>query len=245
MQSRDKRKRKLCLFDCVCNQVNYSLCMKEEHELCKLHRYIKNKKHPLVLGLLSCLIYILRYIENSLYWFSSIISRILDKVRNNSVKEYPFIIYRLIWNKIYNSYVTLPIDTYNYVNRHMPVVNNWVIKFWLMFPVRKGSNVKSVLHISIISHKQYMITRVLRKKGIKSAFLALNTSGNDYLNIGYDYSIPINLGPVKRLLKSLYYLWVIIPRYDVIHYHFNSLIIYYDNEFELDYLRRLRKIIII
>lgn len=108
---------------------------------------------------------------------------------------------------------------------------------------KKKLVVDSVLHISIISSKQYMLSRLLRRHGIRSAFLALNTDLVDRLTLGYDYSIPFFIHPAKRRLLELYYLWFILARYDVIHFHFNVLLSL-DNGWEMEYLKQMGKILV-
>lgn len=108
-------------------------------------------------------------------------------------------------------------------------------------PPRK--QLRSVLHVSIISHQQFIITRALRAHGVKSDFLALNTSPNDILNIGYDYHVQMSGSKYATRWKRLYYLFFLYPRYDVIHFHFNALLTPHD-ELELSYLRRMGKAVV-
>ena len=106
-----------------------------------------------------------------------------------------------------------------------------------------GRAVSSVLHVSLISHKQFMLSRVLRAKGIVSAYLALNTTDNDRLDIGYDYAIPMNTGRVRRIFLEIYLFWRVLSRYDVIHYHFTTFLSGADG-WELKLLRRMGKVIV-
>ena len=108
---------------------------------------------------------------------------------------------------------------------------------------RNRNEVRSVLHISIISNKQFMLSRLLRSHGIKSSFLALNTDISDRLAIGYDYSIPYHISPFKRRALEFLFLWMVLVRYDVIHFHFNVLLSL-DNGWEMEYLRKMRKILV-
>lgn len=117
---------------------------------------------------------------------------------------------------------------------------------FIAYKFSTGSNrhdkVNSVLHISIISHKQFMLSRVLRNHGIQSHFLALNADIAKNLNIGFDYSIPYHINPIKRKLLEVYYLWAVLARHDVIHSHFNTFLT--SDGYELEFLKRLGKVIV-
>jgi hypothetical protein len=108
---------------------------------------------------------------------------------------------------------------------------------------RKKNKIDSVLHVSIISNKQFMLSRLLRRHGIKSSFLALNTDISDRLAIGYDYCIPFHISPFKRRVLEFTLLWAVLSRYDVIHFHFNVLLSL-DNGWEMEYLRKMKKILV-
>ncbi len=108
---------------------------------------------------------------------------------------------------------------------------------------RSNTEIDSVLHVSIISNKQFMLSRLLRSHGIKSSFLALNTDISDRLDIGYDYSIPYRISPFKRRVLEFIFLWTVLARYDVIHFHFNVLLSL-DNGWEMEYLRKMKKILV-
>lgn len=108
---------------------------------------------------------------------------------------------------------------------------------------RHGEHVQSVLHVSIVSHKQYMLSRAMRARGVHAEFLALNTTGNDRLWVGHDHAIPMGTGPIRRTLLGLYYLWAVFPRFDVIHYHFNAFL-FPDDGFELPYLKKMGKLVV-
>ncbi len=103
--------------------------------------------------------------------------------------------------------------------------------------------IDSVLHVSIISNKQFMLSRLLRRHGIKSSFLALNTDISDRLAIGYDYCLPFHISPFKRRVLEFTLLWAVLSRYDVIHFHFNVLLSL-DNGWEMEYLRKMKKILV-
>lgn len=123
------------------------------------------------------------------------------------------------------------------------IFSNVLLALYVVFHRRPPDNVRSVLHVSLISHKQFMISRRLRELGIKSAYFALNTSENDRLFIGYDYNIPMRTrAPLRRILE-FYYLWFVFSRFDVIHYHFNAFLALEDG-WELEYLKRMGKVIV-
>ena len=97
--------------------------------------------------------------------------------------------------------------------------------YWVWTRLRRRTRVKSVLQLSIVSSKPWMISRVLRRHGLKSEYFALNTDiGSGILNIGCDYTLPNRTPPAKRRLLEVFYLWTVLARYDVIHSHFNTLL---------------------
>lgn len=106
---------------------------------------------------------------------------------------------------------------------------------------RRHDRVKSVLQLSIISHKPYMISRAMRKAGLNSSFLALNTDIG-WLSIGYDYALPAKISPVWRRLRARFLLWFVMARFDVIHSHFLASIT--EDGLEFSYLKRLGKVIV-
>ncbi len=105
--------------------------------------------------------------------------------------------------------------------------------------------VTSVLHVSYISHKPYMLSRWLRKAGIKSDYLAIGAEGgwlkaND---TGYDYNIRSDrMALLLRPWVASYYVWQIMSRYDVIHIHFSSILT--DDGRDIIYLKEMGKIIV-
>lgn len=106
----------------------------------------------------------------------------------------------------------------------------------------RHNRVRSVLQLSIISHKQYMLSRVMRAHGIKSDFFALNYDIARNLNIGFDYGVPYHIAPFRRRLLEIYYLWNVMARYDVIHSHFLTFLTQEGREFY--YLKKLGKVIV-
>lgn len=101
--------------------------------------------------------------------------------------------------------------------------------------------VRSVLQVSVVSHKQFMLSRLLRTKGIRAKYYAMNTDIS-YLSIGYDYSLPYRISQTKRNILAWWHFWTVFARYDVIHYHFNSTL-FWDGA-ELPYLKALGKVIV-
>lgn len=88
-----------------------------------------------------------------------------------------------------------------------------------------------------------MLSHLLRDQGIQSEFFALNTDLVDKLILGYDYHIPYHIDPFKRRLLEVYYLWKILAKYDVIHFHFNTFLSL-DNGWELPYLKKMGKVLV-
>lgn len=116
--------------------------------------------------------------------------------------------------------------------------------YWVVFKLRgRPAAVRSVLQFSIISHKPYMLSRVLRRQGVKSEYFALNVGPKKgILDIGYDYAMAAQLEPGRRRLLEVFYLWTVLARYDVIHSHFKTLLSHTGWEFK--FLRRLGKVIV-
>ncbi len=117
----------------------------------------------------------------------------------------------------------------------------------MIFPrARPGASrtVKSVLHVSVLSHKPFMLSRIMRNKGLKSSYLAVHAEAG-WLKVGskgYDYNIPWNIrGIIFRPFITVYYFWHIMRHYDVIHYHFASFLT--NDGRELPYLKKMDKII--
>lgn len=103
--------------------------------------------------------------------------------------------------------------------------------------------VRSVAHVSLISHKQYMLSRLARNHGLKGTFLAINTYPNAHLKIGFDYEVPMNMDPFRRYLRASWYLWRVLAFHDVIHYHFNGFL--FDDGTDLRVLKRMGKVIVV
>jgi glycosyltransferase involved in cell wall biosynthesis len=109
--------------------------------------------------------------------------------------------------------------------------------------LRRSDRVRSVLQLSIISHKQFMVSRALRRHGLKADYFALNVGpAAGILDVGYDYSIAADVAPRKRRLLEIYYLWTVLARYDVIHSHFKTLLS--ADGWEFGYLKRLGKVVV-
>lgn len=103
--------------------------------------------------------------------------------------------------------------------------------------------VRSVCHVSLVSHKQYMLSRLARTHGLRGTFIAVNTAPGAHLEIGFDYHIPAGLHPLWRYLRGAWYLWRVLAFHDVVHYHFNAFLL--DRETELEYLRRMGKVVVV
>jgi hypothetical protein len=109
--------------------------------------------------------------------------------------------------------------------------------------LRRRTTVRSVLQLSIISHKPFMLSRVFRSQGLKSSYFALNMNvGGGILNVGWDYGLRAGIPPGRRKLLECFYLWAVLARYDVIHSHFKTFLS--ESAWELDYLKRLGKVVV-
>ena len=102
--------------------------------------------------------------------------------------------------------------------------------------------VRSVVHVSLISHKQYMLSRLARNHGLKGTFVAINTYPGAHLKIGFDYEVPQSMAPLPRFLRAHWYLWTVLAFHDVIHYHFNGFL--FDDGSDLRVLQRMGKIVV-
>lgn len=105
--------------------------------------------------------------------------------------------------------------------------------------------VRSVLHVSILSHKPYMLSRLMRQKGLRAEYLAIGADVG-WLKLGergYDYNIPTRLSlALFRPWIAIYYLLRVVRHFDVIHYHFISLLA--PGGQELEYLKRMGKVVV-
>jgi hypothetical protein len=109
--------------------------------------------------------------------------------------------------------------------------------------LRRHDRVRSVLQLSIVSHKPFMLSRLLRQQGLKADYFALNTNvGTGILNMGWDYQLPAGFGFRKRRMLECWYLWTVLARYDVIHSHFKTFLS--ESGWELAYLKRLGKVLV-
>ncbi|MEW6451029.1 MAG: hypothetical protein AB1490_10290 [Pseudomonadota bacterium] len=142
------------------------------------------------------------------------------------------------WLRAWNALFSLP---WRLAHTVAPFVFAAAADIWrALRPPHK--QVRSVLHVSVLSHKQYMVTRALRAQGIRADLLALNAMPDNILNIGYDYFVTQGDTASSRW-KRICFLLFLCPRYDVIHYHFNALLIHRD-ELELTYLKRMGKVVV-
>ena len=136
--------------------------------------------------------------------------------------------------------------------RRADIVGSWVfdainvtcfLAYRIVGRLRRDDRVRSVLQLSILSHKPFMLSRVLRQEGLKSEYFALNTNiGKGILNMGWDYQLPAGIPWRKRRMLECLYLWTVLARYDVIHSHFKTFLS--ENAWELKYLRSLNKVLV-
>lgn len=109
--------------------------------------------------------------------------------------------------------------------------------------VQRRRRVRSVLQLSIISHKQFMLSRAMRRHGVTCDYFALNVGAEPgILDVGYDYCLKADLSPRTRRVLEVFYLWTVLARYDVIHSHFKSLLS--ADGWEFEYLKRLGKVVV-
>ena len=134
---------------------------------------------------------------------------------------------------------------------HVRTLGEWLLRrtvavitetLILVLP-RPTPPVRSVCHVSLVSHKQFMLSRLARAHGLKGTFVAVNTSPDAHLQIGFDYQIPSGTHPVWRYLRGAWCLWRVLAFHDVVHYHFNAFLL--DRETELGYLRRMGKVVVV
>jgi hypothetical protein len=125
------------------------------------------------------------------------------------------------------------------LRRTIDAVTEFLI--WAMPPPKPP--IRSVVHVSLISHKQYMLSRLARNHGLKGTFLAINTYPNAHLKIGFDYEVPMNMDPFRRYLRASWYLWRVLALHDVIHYHFNGFL--FDDGTDLRVLQRMGKVVVV
>jgi glycosyltransferase involved in cell wall biosynthesis len=110
----------------------------------------------------------------------------------------------------------------------------------LIFRKRKGDG---VLHISMVTHQPYVMTRHLRAQGLRADYLAKGESWLSYDEMGWDFRMArVRLpGPV-RYLYEFWWAWRLYPKYEIVHSHFLQLI---GSEFwELGLLKKMGKRII-
>ena len=116
--------------------------------------------------------------------------------------------------------------------------------YFRIFPPKSNPpySVRSVLHISTLSHKPFMVSRLMRKLGVHSSYLVMHPEGG-WLQVGsrgYDYAIPWSL---FRPFVSIYYFMKVLRHYDVIHTHFATFLTYDGRE--LTHLRKMGKLIVV
>jgi hypothetical protein len=174
----------------------------------------KSDSSPAAGKLLILLRRIYNYVKSPTLLFSTIVATLVN-IKNKLKSLLPYSI--TLVNYLFYYY-------YKYIN-------------WL----KSNGSIRSVLQVGIISHKPYMISRVLRKHGIKSEYFALNVDIGQ-INIGYDYNLPYHISPLRRKFLEIYYLWKVFAKYDAIHYHFSSFLT--TDGYELKFLKRLGKLIV-
>ena len=126
---------------------------------------------------------------------------------------------------------------------YLTIDNTALALYWLWSKLRAKKAVTSVLHLSLISHKPFMLSRAMREQGLKSEYFAINADAAPTLNVGWDYAIPSNVPPQRRRMLESFYLWTVLARYDVIHSHFKTFLSH--EGWELPYLKRLGKVLVI
>ena len=88
----------------------------------------------------------------------------------------------------------------------------------LIFRKKKGDG---VLHISMVTHQPYLMTRHLRAQGFRADFLAKGEGWLSYDEHAWDYRLGRAWmpGPV-RFIYEWWWAWRLYPRYRVIHSDF-------------------------
>jgi glycosyltransferase involved in cell wall biosynthesis len=110
---------------------------------------------------------------------------------------------------------------------------------------KRPKKVRSVLHVSVLSHKPYMLSRLMREKGVGSEYLAVaaETGWLKFGSRGYDYNLSNRI--LTRLFRPFVViglLWFVLRKYDVIHYHFGSILT--TNGIELYFLKKMGKLLV-
>lgn len=120
--------------------------------------------------------------------------------------------------------------------------------FFRLFYRNKSEQTKkigSVLHVSYLSHKPFMLSRLMRKGGLKSEYMAIGAE-TGWLKVGergYDFNLSTTIA--SKLLRPwivIYYLWFVMRCYDVIHFHFAPLLS--TKGWELYYLKKMNKVLV-
>lgn len=115
---------------------------------------------------------------------------------------------------------------------------NWAYN-WLIG--RRKRAIRSVLHISYASHQPFMLSRLQRLEGVRAAYLSVNPDVGR-LNVGYDYALLYQRNIVLRRFLAHLYLWTVLARFDVLHFHFITPLTNGWREFE--YMSRLGKVMV-
>lgn len=137
-----------------------------------------------------------------------------------------------------------------YFLRGIFVSGSWAL-FEIIFRLSAGDHtsktekIRSVLHVSCLSHKPYMLSLLMRDIGIRSEYLAV-AAETGWLKLGkrgYDYNLEDSvLNWILHPWPVIILLWRVMRSYDVIHYHFNSLLT--PDGRELPFLKRMGKRIV-
>jgi len=107
---------------------------------------------------------------------------------------------------------------------------------------------RSILQISPLSTKPYIISRVLRQLGYEADFLAIGDPTKYWLKCGENgYDINLNSKSYSHLVRPFYeliFFWRCVFQYDIFHYHFLSHFFPNSPLCELKFLKKVGKKIV-
>ena len=110
----------------------------------------------------------------------------------------------------------------------------------LVMLLKKRAYENSVLHIDYMVHVTYLAAEVLKKHGMKAAYMAL---GESAVWTKADYIFKANRFPIISYFKELIVFWRIVARYEAVHLHRGHTMT--RSGWELPLLKRLgRKIVV-
>jgi glycosyltransferase involved in cell wall biosynthesis len=164
-------------------------------------------------------------------YLRAIVARVVLRVRRLAAKTSP----SYLWPRVrYRAIAS--------TEREVRALVGFITELVIRVVPKPKPPIRSVVHVSLISHKQYMLSRLARDHGLKGTFVAINTYPGAHLKIGFDYEVPMHMPPLLRYLRAHWYLWTVLAFHDVIHYHFNGFLL--DDGTDLKVLQRMGKVVV-